>query len=225
MTLDDSGLADVGRTGDGVIAPAPSGAPATRRPAILVPGRARPSAITIAVFGAVLAVVQIVNSLMVYRLNAAGIRPRTVTGLWGIADAPLLHHGWQHLAANIVPLLVLGFLVLIAGLRQFLAVTILVWIVSGFGVWLTGPAGSVTVGASTLVFGWLTFLLLRGVFARRMSQLVLGVVLFAVWGGVFWGLLPGRVGISWQGHLFGALAGALAAFLVAKADKPARQAS
>jgi membrane associated rhomboid family serine protease len=223
MTLDDGELK--GLRPDGVITPAPAGAPARKRPAIMLPGRARPSAITITVFGVVLLAVQTVNSLMNYRLNAGGIRPRTLSGMWGIADAPLLHTSWQHLAANIVPLLILGFLVLIAGLRQFLAVTILVWIVSGFGVWLTAASGSVTVGASTLVFGWLTFLLLRGVFARRLSQLALGVVLFAVWGGVFWAVLPGRAGISWQGHLFAALAGALAAFLVAKADKPARQAS
>lgn len=220
MTLDDSRL-----TNDGAVVPASGAAPARRRPAIMVPGRARPSAIVIAVCGAVLVIVQIVNSLMDYRLNAAGIRPRTVAGLWGVADAPLLHTSWQHLTSNLVPLLVLGFLVLIAGLRQFVAVTVLVWIVSGFGVWLTSASGSLTVGASTLVFGWLTFLLLRGVFARRLSQLALGVVLFVVWGGIFWGVLPGRAGISWQGHLFAAIAGALAAFLVAKADKPARQAA
>jgi len=218
MTLDDGTP-----NSDGSVVPAAS-APARKRPAIMLPGRAKPSAITIAVAGVVLVVVQIVNSLMDYRLNSAGIRPRTAAGLWGIADAPLLHTSWQHLAANIVPLLILGFLVMIAGLRQFVAVTLLVWIISGFGVWLTADSGSVTVGASTLVFGWLTFLLLRGVFARRLSQLALGVVLFAIWGGIFWGLMPGRAGISWQGHLFGALAGALAAFLVAKADKPARQA-
>jgi membrane associated rhomboid family serine protease len=220
MTLDDGRL-----TNDGTLVPAGDATPARRRPAIMLPGRARPSAITIAAFGAVLVVVQIVNSLMDYRLNSAGIRPRTVSGLWGIADAPLLHLSWQHLTSNLVPLVVLGFLVLIAGLRQFVAVTVLVWIVSGFGVWLTSASGSLTVGASTLVFGWLTVLLLRGVFARRLSQLALGVVLFVVWGGIFWGVLPGRAGISWQGHLFAAIAGALAAFLVAKADKPARQAA
>lgn len=195
-----------------------------RRPAILLPGRAKPSAIVIASIGAVLVVVQIVNALLGYRLNSAGIRPRTVAGLWGVLDAPLLHTSWGHLAANIVPFLIFGFLVLIAGLSQFIAVTVLIWAVSGFGVWLTAGSGSVTVGASALVFGWLTFLLLRGVFTRRLAQIGLGVVLFVIWGGVFWGLLPGREGISWQGHLFGALAGLAAAFLVARADRPARAA-
>lgn len=205
-------------TPGGVPVPAPSQKPA-KRPAILLPGRVKPSAITILAFGAVLAIVQIVNSLMDYRLVSAGIKPRTLSGMWGIADAPVLHASWPHFGANIVPFLVFGFLILIAGLRQFVAVTVLVWLLSGIGVWLTAPAGSVTVGASTVVFGWLTFLVLRGVFSRRFSQIALGLVLLALWGGIFWGVLPGKVGISWQGHLFGAIAGALAAFLVAKADR------
>lgn len=205
----------------GALAPTPGAAPAKKRPAILLPGRAKPSAITIVAFGIVLTVVQIVNSLMNYRLSTGGgIRPRTLTGLWGVADAPLLHASWQHLGTNIVPFLIFGFLLLIAGLRQFIAVTVLVWIVSGFGVWLTAGSNTVTVGASTLIFGWLSFLVFRGVFTRRLAQLALGVVLFVIWGGVFWALLPGRSGISWQGHVFGALAGALAAFLVARADRP-----
>lgn len=214
----------VGDTQGGLTMPAPDARP-VRKPAILLPGRAKPSAITIIALGAVLTIVQLVNSLMDYRLTEAGIKPRTLVGLWGVADAPLLHGSWQHLGTNIVPFLVFGFLILIAGIRQFIAVTVLVWIVSGLGVWLTAPSGSVTVGASTLIFGWLAFLVLRGVFSRRLSQIALGLVLLAVWGGVFWGLLPGRAGISWQGHLFGAVAGALAAFLVAKADAPGRRAS
>lgn len=204
-------------TNDGALAPA-----ARRRPAIELRGRVKPAASTIGALSVVLVVVQVVNSLLGYRLNGAGIRPRSLVGLWGVADAPLLHASWAHLAANIVPFAVLGFVLLLSGVRQFLAVTALVWLVSGLGVWLTASSGSVTVGASTLVFGWLAFLVLRGVFTRSIPHLAAGVVLLAIWGGVFWGLLPGRTGISWQGHLFGALAGALAAFLVARADRPVR---
>ncbi|MEO7125032.1 MAG: rhomboid family intramembrane serine protease [Nakamurella sp.] len=212
----------IGKDGVPAVITTNGSAPATKRPAILLPGRAKPSVITIAALGVVLTLVQAINSLMNYRLNTAGIRPRSLTGLWGVADAPLLHSSWEHLGTNIVPFLIFGFLVLIAGLRQFISVTILVWLISGIGVWLTAASNTVTVGASTLVFGWLAFLLLRGVFSRRFAQLALGVALFVIWGGVFWGLLPGRSGISWQGHLFGAIAGALAAFLVAKADRPRR---
>ena len=196
----------------------------TKRPSVLVPARIKPAVITIGAFGAVLVIVQIVNSLLSYRLvDALGIEPRTLAGLWGILAAPLLHASWAHLAANIVPVLVFGFLILVSRWQQFVAVTVLVWLVSGIGVWITGPSGYTIVGASTLVFGWLAFLVLRGFFSRHLAQIVLGVVLLALWGGIFWGLLPGREGISWQGHLFGALGGALAAFLVAKADGPRRK--
>ncbi len=72
------------------------------------------------------------------------------------------------------------------------------------------------IGASGLVFGWLVYLVLRGFVARRVGQMVLGVVLLVVYGGLLWGVLPGQPGISWQGHLFGALAGAVAAYVVAR---------
>lgn len=194
------------------------------KPSVLVPRRIKPAAITIGAFGAVLVVVQIVNMFMNDRLNAEGIVPRTVGGLWGVLDAPLLHNGWGHLLSNLIPLLIFGFLILVSGLQQFVAVTVLVWLVSGFGVWLTAPSGSVTVGASTLVFGWLAFLVLRGFFSRHVAQIAVGIVLLALWGGIFWGMVPGKDGMSWQGHVFGALGGALAAFLVARADRPRRRA-
>lgn len=199
------------------------GVPSKKRPSVLVPSRIKPAAITIGAFGAVLVVVQIVNMILGYRLNAEGIVPRTLGGLWGVLDAPFLHGGWGHLISNLIPLLIFGFLILVSGLRQFVAVTVLVWLISGIGVWLTAPSHSVTVGASTLVFGWLAFLVLRGFFSRHFAQIAVGIVLLALWGGIFWGLLPGKEGISWQGHLFGALGGALAAFLVARADGPRRK--
>jgi membrane associated rhomboid family serine protease len=150
-----------------------------------------------------------------------GIIPRQLDGLDGIAFSPLLHANWAHLAANTLPFLVFGFLVLANGIGQFLAVTALIWVLGGAMVWLTGSAG-VTVGASGVIFGWLAFLLVRGFFARPRAwgQIGLAVVLMLVYGGVLWGVLPGTPGVSWQAHLFGALAGVLAARLVASADRP-----
>ena len=71
-------------------------------------------------------------------------------------------------------------------------------------------SGTNHIGASGVIFGWLVFLLARGFFARSARQIALAVVLFAIWGGILFGVLPGQPGISWQGHLFGALAGLLA---------------
>ncbi len=132
--------------------------------------------------------------------------------------APLLHGGWAHLVANTIPLLVLGFLLALSGVRTWVSVTAIVWIVSGLGVWLFGGANSVHIGASGLVFGWLVHLMVRGIFARHLGQIALGLVVFVVYGGVLWGVIPGRPGISWQGHLFGALGGAIAAWLLAPRD-------
>lgn len=172
----------------------------------------------IAAFTGVLYLTEAVDTLLGGALDADGIRPRHLDGLDGILWAPLLHHGWQHLAANTVPVLVLGFFALAGGVGQFVAVTATIWLVGGLGTWLTGSDG-VHLGASTLIFGWLVFLLVRGFFARSVAQILLAVALFAVWGGVLWGVLPGAAGLSWQGHLFGALGGLIAAQLVARADR------
>lgn len=173
---------------------------------------------TIAAFTGVLYLTEAVDTLLGGALDADGIRPRHLDGLDGILWAPLLHHGWQHLVANTVPVLVLGFFALAGGVGQFVAVTATIWLVGGLGTWLTGSDG-VHLGASTLIFGWLVFLLVRGFFARSVAQILLAVALFAVWGGVLWGVLPGAAGLSWQGHLFGALGGLIAAQLVARADR------
>ena len=213
--------------------PEPAGrAPARKRSGSLVPARVKPAVITVGSFGVLLVLVQIVNSLLSYKLNAHyGLVSRSLHGLIGVVTAPLLHSGWPHLLSNLVPLLVFGFLILVGSVRQFVAVTILVWLVAGLGVWAFGPANTVTIGASGLVFGWLAYLVTRGVFTRNVGQIVIGVVLLALWGGVFWtGIvkvavadITGAVPISWQGHLCGAIGGVLAAFLVAKADGPRRK--
>jgi membrane associated rhomboid family serine protease len=151
-------------------------------------------------------------------LDENGIGPRQADGLDGILWAPLLHLSWAHLWANTLPFLVLGWLVLAGGLRQFVAVTATVWIVGGLGTWLVG-APAVHVGASGIIFGWMVFLLLRGFFQRSFAQILVALVLFFYWGGMLWGVLPGQPGISWEGHLFGALGGALAAWLVARGTR------
>ena len=178
----------------------------------------------ILLFVAGLYVIETLDQLSGSRLQrAGGLEPRQTDDLGGILFAPLLHGPWTHLMANTVPLLVFGFLLLLAGVRRWLAVTAVVWLVGGVGVWLTGAAGTVHVGASVLVFGWLVYLLLRGFFSGHPGQLVLGVLLLLLYGGVLWGVLPGQPGVSWQGHLFGAVGGGLAAWWWGRADRSSRQ--
>ncbi|MGW1682810.1 rhomboid family intramembrane serine protease [Saccharopolyspora sp. NPDC002376] len=152
-------------------------------------------------------------------LESYGIQPRSVGGLDGILWAPLLHAGWDHLWANTLPFLVLGWLVLAGGLGQFLAVTATIWIIGGLGTWLFGATPGVHIGMSGVIFGWMVFLLVRGFFQRSIAQILVAVVLFFYWGGMLWGVLPGQPGISWEGHLFGAIAGFLAAWLVGRSTR------
>ncbi|MDF3307763.1 rhomboid family intramembrane serine protease [Rhodococcus sp. T2V] len=195
------------------------GSPAPRGGASPVPARkSKPlwlqSAIVVGAFTMLLYVIEIADVASDERLEDNGVQPRTIDGLWGILFAPVLHDDWAHLFANTVPLLVLGFLVLLSGIARGLAATGIVWVVGGLGTWLTGGSYSNHIGASVLIFGWLAYLLVRGVFARNLGQILVGVVVFVVYGSLLWGVLPSAPGVSWQGHLFGAVGGVLAAWLL-----------
>jgi membrane associated rhomboid family serine protease len=142
-----------------------------------------------------------------------GIAPRRLDGLDGVLFGPLLHADTSHLLSNTLPLLVLGFLTLLEGIRRFLVVLACSWLASGLGVWLTGAG--LTIGASGLVFGLLAYLLVRGFYNRSWRQILLAAVIFIFYGSVLWGVLPTAMpGISWQAHLFGAAGGVVAAVLL-----------
>ena len=184
----------------------------TARPRTATSDWAR-AAVAIGGFVALLYAVELADSLVDNRLDQEGVRPQETDGLLGILFAPLLHAGWGHLVANTLPLLVLGFLILLSGVRYWLEVTAVIWVVGGLGTWLVAPPNTVHLGASVLVFGWLVHLILRGFFTGQAGQILIGLVVLFLYGGVLWGVLPGQAGISWQGHLFGALGGGLAAWL------------
>ena len=168
-------------------------------------------------FVALLWVVEIVDAVGNGSLDRYGIEPRSEEGLWGILVAPLLHAGFTHLEGNSVPLLVLGFLVAVVSAVRWLLVMAWAWLVSGIGVWLIAPSHSTTLGASGVVFGLLTYLLVAGFLERNATRILVGVGVFLLYGGVLLGVLPGEPGVSWQAHLFGAVGGVLAAY--AHADR------
>jgi membrane associated rhomboid family serine protease len=140
-----------------------------------------------------------------------GIVPRTSLGLRGILFAPFLHGSLAHLLANTIPFAILGWLVMLRDPRHFTTVTLIAMIASGSMAWLLGAPGSVHVGASGLVFGYLGFLMLSGWYARSPGSILLSVVVTALWGGLAFGALPGQAGISWQAHMGGFIGGVLAA--------------
>lgn len=193
-----------------------------KRPAWVVGG------LTIVSFVVLLWLIELWDSLTGHRLDDNGIRPLETDGLLGIVFAPLLHSDWQHLMVNTGPALVLGFLMTLAGLSRFIFATAIVWILGGLGTWLIGDAGAPAgvepnhIGASGLIFGWLTFLIVFGFFTRNIWEIVIGVVVLLLYGGILLGVLPGTPGVSWQGHLSGAVAGVVAAYLLSGPERKAR---
>ena len=140
-----------------------------------------------------------------------GVIPRTITGLRGILFAPFLHGSLNHIVANSIPFVILGWLVMLRDARHFIPVTLYSMLGSGLLAWLLGAPRSVHIGASGVIFGYLGFLMLSGWFARSLGSIALSVVVTLVWGGIVVGVVPGEAGISWQAHLGGFVGGVAAA--------------
>src|ERR1044071_5737045 len=149
-------------------------------------------------------------------LTGLGIVPRTVPGLVGIAFSPLLHASPAHLLANALPLFVL--LVLLFWDRHYYpGVTLAsIWFFSGLGTWLIGRSSDdgrpiVHIGASSIIFGLVTYLIVAGFLMKSWRSAMVALVVLIGFGGIFYGALPHAGPISWEGHLSGALAGVWAA--------------
>ena len=153
----------------------------------------------------------VVNGIAGGALMQYGVIPRTLTGLRGILFAPFLHANMQHLIANTIPFLAMGWLVMLRDARHFLPVTLFAMLGAGLMAWLLGAPGSVHIGASGVIFGYFGFLLLGGWYARSFVSITLSLLVAVLWGGLVLGIAPGQVGISWQSHLGGVIAGVLAA--------------
>lgn len=148
-------------------------------------------------------------------LEQLGLVPRTAGGLVGIVAMPFLHGDFAHLMANSVPLAVT--LLLLAGSRANSgAITVLIALIGGAGLWLFGRQ-ALHIGASGLVFGLIAFHIFAGIFERRPSSVTIAVVVGVMYAStLLQGVLPLQRGVSWDGHLFGALAGILVALGTAR---------
>lgn len=169
----------------------------------------------------VLWAVELLDSVVLSdRLQGNGIRPRSGDGLDGILWAPFLHGGWRHLVSNTVPFAVLGGLVGIRGTKYWIQTTVIITLVGGGLTWLFAGSGN-HVGASGIVFGFFGSLVGAAIFERRIAAGATALVGIMLYGGIISGLAP-QPGISWEGHLFGAIAGLAAAKLLASAAQPPR---
>jgi len=191
--------------------------PATRRSKAIE--RPLGAAIFMAALLGVLWLLEVIDSATNNSLDEFGIHARDTEGLAEIFSAPFLHYGWPHLIGNSIPFFVLGWLVLIGGLIRWVLSTVLVTVVSGLAAWGLSPYNTVILGASGVIFGWLTYLLARGILARSLGQILISVVVLFLYGSMIWGILPGADGVSWQGHLGGAVGGVAAAWLLHRRDR------
>jgi membrane associated rhomboid family serine protease len=155
---------------------------------------------------------QLINKILGYRLNYLGIIPRSGRGVVGIFFSPFLHGDANHLFFNTIPLLVLACFVLIGGQALFWRVTITIILLSGAMIWLLGRK-AIHIGASSLIMGYWGYLLMNAYHQPSLMTVVLAIVCLYYFGGLFFGLFPTREQVSWEGHLFGCLAGVAANYM------------
>ncbi|MEU6141575.1 rhomboid family intramembrane serine protease [Streptomyces sp. NPDC047081] len=172
---------------------------------------------------ALLWLLEVVDVISGHALDGLGITPREPSELVDVVPAAFIHFGFAHVAANSIPLLVMGFLAALGGLRRFAAVCAVIIVADGIGVWLIAPAHTNTAGASGLIFGLFGYLLITGFVERRPLGIVAGLLVGAVWGGaILAGLAPTQSGVSWQAHLIGLVSGVAVAFWSGRRRTPAR---
>lgn len=166
-------------------------------------------------------VVEIVDTVALgSRLENDGIHPRQLNGLIGILWAPFLHDGWGHVLSNTVPLAVLGCLVALRGRSRWLTVTTIVILLGGLLTWVFGQSGD-HIGASGVVFGYFGALLGAAIFERRPATIAPALVAVMLYYGLIVGLVP-QPGVSWEGHIFGVVAGLASAKVLVEPRKPRR---
>lgn len=157
-------------------------------------------------------VIHIVNWILGYRLNIFGIYPRHPFGLIGIFTSPFLHGHFDHLFFNSIPLFILACFVLLNGVHPFLVTSWIIILLSGSCIWLFGRK-ALHIGASSLIMGYLGYCLMSAYYHATMASVGVALVCLYYFGSMLFSVLPSDVKVSWEGHLFGLLAGIAAIFI------------
>ena len=167
--------------------------------------------------------IELLDGALGLQLGRFGVRPREIVGLAGILFAPLLHGGFAHLAANTVPILVLGTGMLFLYPSSAFRVIPLIYLGPGVAVWLFGKPSSVHVGASGLVYGLFAYIFVAGVIRRDRRAIAATLLVAFLYGSLVWGVLPYKPGVSWETHLAAALIGFALALVTRHRDVPPRK--
>jgi membrane associated rhomboid family serine protease len=163
--------------------------------------------------------IEVIDTLFGQPFNSYGVRPRTTDGLVGIFFAPFLHGDFEHLLSNTLPFAFLGFLTMLRGIRHFFIVTAIVTVVGGVLVWVVGGTNTSHIGASGVIFGYFGFIMAMGLFERSLKSIAMAVLVGLAYGGLIFGIMPSQPGVSWEGHLFGFLAGVGTAWQLSRQDR------
>jgi membrane associated rhomboid family serine protease len=150
-------------------------------------------------------------------LSRMGILPRDMIGILGIISGPIVHANFSHLLSNSVPLLILGWTIFFFYSKVSYKSFIVIYVLTGLFVWLFARQ-VYHIGASGIVYGFVSFLFFSGIFRRDNKSIAIALIVTFLYGGIVWGVLPGQKGISWESHLFGGIAGIIAAFIFRKID-------
>jgi len=153
-----------------------------------------------------------VNLLLHKKLLYLGIIPRRWYGLPGIFLAPFLHADFNHLFFNTIPLLVLSNFLLVNGLPYFLYITVLIILISGLLSWCLAKPG-IHVGASSVITGYWALLVINIYQQATLTAIILGIICLYYFAGILYSVFPGKKGVSWEGHLFGLIAGVIVSFI------------
>jgi membrane associated rhomboid family serine protease len=178
----------------------------------------------IIIFIGIIWMVQIINFVTSYSLNPMlGLSTRQPSGLIGIIFCPLLHGSFNHVALNTAPLALLGGAILSIDKPRFLPATAIIIVMGGALTWLLARPNTLHVGASGLVFGYFGFLIAYGIRVRSVPAIIGALLAIALYGYLMSGVLPSGPGVSFEGHLFGLIAGVLAAFILPHQKRPPKK--
>lgn len=150
-----------------------------------------------------------------------GTLPRNVKGLIGIVTSPLIHGSFSHIISNTAPLIIMGLGIFYFYPKVAYRVFLVVYIGTGILVWIFARE-VYHIGASGIVYGFVTFLFFSGLFRKDNRSIALALVVIFLYGGLIWGVLPIQEGVSWESHLFGAIVGLISAFIFRSVDPPRR---
>jgi membrane associated rhomboid family serine protease len=173
-------------------------------------------------FPVVLWIVHLLSLILKEDFSRIGLLPRNLVGLLGIITSPLIHADFSHLISNTIPLIILGWIIFSFYPKLSYLLFVFIYFFTGLLVWIFARQ-VYHIGASGIVYGFVSFLFFSGIFRRDNTSIALALVITFLYGGLVWGMIPGWKGISWESHLFGAITGLIAAYLFRKIDPPSKK--